>query len=166
MNMMGFPSCSEVPLNTHSQSDTQACTNMKPTHHTNHSTIHKPSMYPPVHYFLAAFSLSQCLNLLELFSPLLCPSPPPSYPTFSRQMVGTSSLAVGVLWWRERGGEMGGGGCPCLCLSGVGLPLHCPNGPSRHSWLALVLHRARESGVSGSHYSACEWVPCPLLSTF
>lgn len=42
------------------------------------------------------------------------------------------------------GGDPGGGGvgCPCLHLTGVGLPLHCPNGVSRHSWLALVLHRA------------------------
>ena len=77
-------------------------------------------------------------------------------------VAGTSSPAVGVLWWRERVW----GGCPCLCLTGAGLPLHCPNGPSRHSWLALVLHRAGESGVSGSHYSASEWVPCPLLSPF
>lgn len=40
------------------------------------------------------------------------------------------------------GGDPGGVGCPCLHLTGVGLPLHCPNGASRHSWLALVLHRA------------------------
>lgn len=131
---MGFPSGSEVPLNTHSQSDTQARTNTKPAHRNNHSSAHRPSMYLPVCCSLAAFSLSQpqlCFNYSLIFASSLCPSPAPSYPTFlcQKAVAGTSGLAVGVLWWRERGGV----GCPCLCLTGAGLPLHCPNGPSRHS---------------------------------
>ncbi len=68
---MGFPSGSEVPLNTHSQSDTQARTNTKPTHRSNHSTVRRPSMYLPVRHSLAAFSLSQpqiCSNYSPIFA--------------------------------------------------------------------------------------------------
>lgn len=100
MNTIGFPGGSEVPLNTHSQSDTQARTNMKPTHRNNHSSAHRPSMYLPVRCSLAAFSLSQpqlCFYYSLIFASSLCPSPAPSYLTFPCQMVvaGTSRPSGG-----------------------------------------------------------------------
>lgn len=66
-------------------------------------------MYLPVRYSLAAFHF---LNIYSHYSPFFSLSfPSSSYPTFPCQMAvaGTSSLAVGVLWLREKGGEMGGG---------------------------------------------------------
>lgn len=89
---------------------------------TTNTTVHRPSMFLP-----ECCSLALCA-LFESFSSPLC--------------------LLSALFTRHfpsgggPGGGWGGVGCPCLQLTGVGLPLHCPNGASRHSWLALVLHRA------------------------
>lgn len=57
------PGSSEVPPNTHSQSDTEARTNVKPARRMNRSTVHWPFMDLPVCYSLACLSQSQiCLN--------------------------------------------------------------------------------------------------------
>lgn len=62
--------------------------------------------------------------------------------SFSHSLLPCLLSALFTRHFPSGGGPVGGVGCPCLHLTAVGLPLHCPNGVSRHSWLALVLHRA------------------------
>lgn len=155
MNMMGFA----VISIKHPQSVWQ-----RSMYKHESITPHQPLPYTrslscisPCAFLWLAFPFS-ALNLLELF--LSCPSIHVSYPNVRlSDGCGGDKLA-----FCGEGGKTGEWPSGSFFLTEVGLPLHCPNGSSRHSWLALVLHRARQLWISGSYYSACEWVPRPPLS--
>lgn len=114
-------------------------------------------MYLPVCFSLTCFPL---FSLKSSWIILSCPSVHVSYPNVRL----SDGCGGDKLTFCSEGGKTGEWLSGSFFLTEVGLPLHCPNGSSRHSWLALVLHRARQLWISGSYYSACEWVPRPPIS--